>query len=633
MTLRSGFTLGSWTIYPLEGRLVGEKSEQRIQPKSMDVLLYLAEHAGAVVEREELLRQIWGDRAPSDEPLTRCVGELRRALGDTRAEPDYIQTIPKRGYRLLQIVAPLVGDAAEDGNEDVLNLTPLQRSLRMNTISKVVAVVVILLGAALVGVFMERWQDDADNVATAIATDRSIAVLPFVNISSDKEQEYFSDGISEELLNLLTKIPELRVISRSSAFSYKGKDIDIPTIAEQLNVAYVLEGSVRKSGKQVRISAQLIEAHTDTHLWSESYEKTLDDIFATQDEIAASVVEQLKITLLGDSPTVQASDPEAYALVLQARYLHRQNTRDALIKSIALLEQALTIDPDYAAAWAGLALEYMSQADQALRPIEESYTLAREAASQALTLDPTNAPAHRSLAWIAKNYDRDLVTAAWHYERALAMEPANTDGISHAAYMALSLGRLDQAIALGEYTVARDPVSPIGNSDLGHYYLYAGRLDEAIASFRTTLTLSPGFIGAQYLIGTTLLLKDEPESALAAMKNEADESWRLIGLVMAHHALGEMVASDAVLAELIEKYEQEAPYNIAYVMAFRGEPDRAFEWLNKAVAYNDPGLTEIAVQPLIANIQFDPRWLPFLESIGKSPEQLSAIEFRVTLPE
>jgi len=190
MTLRSGFTLGSWTIYPLEGRLVGEKSEQRIQPKSMDVLLYLAEHAGAVVEREELLRQIWGDRAPSDEPLTRCVGELRRALGDTRAEPDYIQTIPKRGYRLLQIVAPLVGDAAEDGNEDVLNLTPLQRSLRMNTISKVVAVVVILLGAALVGVFMERWQDDADNVATAIATDRSIAVLPFVNISSDKEQEY-----------------------------------------------------------------------------------------------------------------------------------------------------------------------------------------------------------------------------------------------------------------------------------------------------------------------------------------------------------------------------------------------------------------------------------------------------------
>ncbi len=184
---------------------------------------------------------------------------------------------------------------------------------------------------------------------------QSIAVLPFENMSADPEQEYFSDGISAELLNLLTKIPELRVISRASAFSYKGKDIDIPTVAEQLNVAHVLEGSVRKAGNRVRITAQLIEARSDTHLWSETYERTLDDIFATQDEIAARVVEQLKLTLLGDAPTVQATDPEAYALVLQARYLRHQMTPDSLDKSIALLEQALAIDPDYAAAWAGLA--------------------------------------------------------------------------------------------------------------------------------------------------------------------------------------------------------------------------------------------------------------------------------------
>ena len=189
------------------------------------------------------------------------------------------------------------------------------------------------------------------------------------------------------------------------------------------------------------------------------------------------------------------------------------------------------------------------------------------------------------------------------------------------------------AIALAEYAVARDPVSPIGNSDLGHFYLYAGHLDEAIASFRTTLTLSPNYIGTQYLIGTALLLQDKPESALAAINNEADESWHLIGLVMAHHAVGEMDAADAALAELIEKFEQVAAYNIAYVMAFRGEPDRAFEWLDKAVAYNDPGLTEIANQPLIANIRSDPRWLPFLESIGMSPDQLSTIEFNVTLPD
>ena len=484
-------------------------------------------------------------------------------------------------------------------------------------------IVISLLCAAVILFAFDKWWIGGP-------PQQSIAVLPFENMSADPEQEYFSDGISEELLNLLAKIPELRVISRSSAFSYKGKAIDTPTIAEQLNVAHVLEGSVRKTGNQVRITAQLIEARTDTHLWSETYERTLDDIFATQDEIAAKVVQQLKLRLLGDAPTVQATDPEAYALVLQARYLVQRGTPDAIEKSIALLEQALAIDPDYAPAWSVLAGVYISQAGDGLRPIDEGYALAREAASQALALDPTYGSAHRMFGWIANNYDRDFVAAARHYERALATEPTNTSG---ADSLAADLGRLDQAISLGEYAVARDPVNPIRHSNLGRFYRIAGRLDEAMASSRTALILSPGKTGAQHQIGTALLLKGEPESALAAMQMEVDEGWRLIGLVMAHHALGQAAASDEALAELIEKYEQDAPYNIAYVLAFRGEADRAFEWLNKAATYNDPGLSEIATEPPFGNIQLDPRWLPFLESIGMSPEQLAVIELNVTLPD
>ncbi len=462
---------------------------------------------------------------------------------------------------------------------------------------------------------------------------RTIAVLSFVNMSDDASNEYFSDGISEELLNLLSKIPELRVTSRSSAFSYKGKNIDIPTIATQLNVAYVLEGSVRKAGNRVRITAQLIEAGSDTHLWSETYDRTLDDIFATQDEIADKVVEQLKITLLGDAPKVQAADPEAYALVLQARYLVRQFTPDAFEKAIALFEQALVIDPEYAAAWVGLALGYRSQTGQGLRPFDEGYKLARDAASKALALDPAYAPAHASLGWITRTYDHDFVVAAMHYEHALALDPANTNIISDTARMASNLGRLDQATALAEYVVARDPVNARGVDRLGLYYLYAGRLDEAIVSLQTALTLSPGSLGSYYLIGTALLLKGEPEAALAAVQKETSGSKRLNGLVTAYHALGDAAASNTALAELIEKYEQVSAYNIAYVLAFRGEADRAFEWLSKAVAYNDPGLSQIAIQPLFANIHDDPRWLPFLESIGKSPSQLAAIAFNVTLPE
>lgn len=487
-------------------------------------------------------------------------------------------------------------------------------------------IVISLLCAAVILFAYDKWWIGGP-------AQQSIAVLPFKNMSDDANNEYFSDGISEELLNLLTKIPELRVISRSSAFSYKGKDIDIPTVAEQLNVAHVLEGSVRRAGNQVRITAQLVDARTDTHLWSETYERTLDDIFATQDEIAARVVEQLKVSLLDDAPTIQATDPEAYSLVLQARYLGQQVTPDADEKSIALFEQALVIDPDYAAAWAGLATGYANQASVGLRPFDEGFTLAREAASKALLLDPAYAPAYGSLARIAMAYDRDLAAAARHYERALAMEPANTGIVSSAATLAASLGRLDQAIALAEYAVARDPVSPFGHANLGLYYRDAGRLDEAIASFRMTLTLSPGYIGAQHFIGEALLLKGEPESALAAMQKEVFEVWRLIGLAMAHHALGQVAASDAALAELIEKYEQDASYNIAYVLSFRGEADRAFEWLNKAVDYNDPGVAEITIEPLFANIHFDPRWPPFLESIDKSPEQLAAIKFEATLPE
>ncbi len=463
--------------------------------------------------------------------------------------------------------------------------------------------------------------------------ERSIAVLAFENLSDDVSNEYFSDGISEELLNLLANIPELRVISRSSAFSFKDKDLTIPEIAQELRVDHILEGSVRKAGKQVRITAQLIEARTDTHLWSETYDRELDNIFAIQDEIAAKVVELLKLTILGDVPKVTEHNAEAYALGLQARYLGRQRTPDALQKSIDLLERALELDPGYTTAWADLAGGYTRLADQGLIPIEEGYTLALEAANRALALDPEEASAHARLGLIAVAYDRDLGAAAQHYRRALALEPGNVNIIGNAANMSRHLDRLDQAIALGEYAVVLDPVNPFANSNLGLSYLYAGRPDQAISAFETALTLSPGFIGAHYFIGTALLMKGEFESALASMQREADEGWRLMGLVMAQFALGREAASEAALTELIEKYESDAAYNIAYVLAFRGESDRAFAWLDKAVAHDDPGLAEIASEPLFANIHSDPRWLPFLQSIGKAPEQLAAIDFEVMPPD
>jgi TolB-like protein/Flp pilus assembly protein TadD len=462
--------------------------------------------------------------------------------------------------------------------------------------------------------------------------EKSIAVLPFVDMSPNKDQQYFSDGIAEELLNLLAKVPQLRVISRSSAFSFKGKNVEVQEIARRLDVAHILEGSVRKAGNQLRITAQLIDARSDTHLWSETYDRPLDNIFAVQDEIAAAVVAQLKVKLLGAAPQMQAADPQAYALYLQARQLGRQRTPEGFEQSIALYQQALAIDDNYAPAWAGLAESYRRQTSNGRRPIDESVRLARDAAGKALSIDPGFASAHAELGRIAMAFEGDPASAARHLEHALALEPANTDIIASAAVLSASLGRLDTAIALDEYVVTRDPVNPVGHANLGVFYLNAGRFDEAIASSRSAVRLSPGRASAQFQIAMALLMKGDPEGALAAMREEP-EGWRVIGMPMVLHALGRKAESDAALAQLIRMQESNSAFNIAYVLSFRGEADRAFAWLDKAVAYHDPGLSEIAYTEQFANIRGDPRWAPFLRKIGKAPEQLAAIKFDVRLPQ
>ncbi|MCJ7555591.1 MAG: tetratricopeptide repeat protein [Gammaproteobacteria bacterium] len=463
--------------------------------------------------------------------------------------------------------------------------------------------------------------------------DKSIAVLPFVDMSSDKDQEYMSDGIAEELLNLLAKIPELRVISRSSAFSYKGKDIRLAQVAEELHVSHILEGSVRKAGNRIRITAQLIEARSDSHLWSETYDRTLDDIFAIQDEISAAVVNQLKIKLLGETLHVRETNPEAYALYLRARHLHSQGSPEAYQQANALYKQAVAIDPDYAVAWDGLANNYLTQANQSLMESDQAFTLARGAAEKALAIDPDYALALSHLGWIAMAHDNDPVLAARFLEQAMRLDPGNPDIISNAASLLFFLGRYQQSIALNEYANARDPVNPVGFSNVGYLYMVVGRLEDAVAAYEEVLRLSPAYLGGYYYMGTALLLLGRPQAALAAMQQEQYPVYRFLGEAVAYHSLGDSRASDAALAEVIEKYEAEWAYNIAYVLAYRDEADRAFQWLDKAVEYGDTGLLEVMAKPEFANIHDDPRWLPFLESIGKSPAQLAAIEFKVSLPE
>jgi TolB-like protein/Tfp pilus assembly protein PilF len=473
-------------------------------------------------------------------------------------------------------------------------------------------------------------QPDAD-AELPTTSNKSIAVLPFVNMSSDKEQEYFSDGLSEELLNLLSKVPELRVAARTSSFYFKGKDAKLPDIARELRVAHLLEGSVRKSGARVKITVQLIRASDGYHQWSETYDRTLDDIFAVQEEIAAAVVAQMKITLLGSAPRVQKTSPEAYALFLQARQLARLYTRRGIEESIALNQRALAIDPSYAPAWNGLAANYIEQADvgHGPRTPDEAFRLAREAIDKALKIDPEYAEAYVSLGVIARAYDNDSAATAGHIERALALDPVNLRALSEGAYLLLNLGRPDDAIEAYEDVVARDPLDARAHGNLGWLYMHVGRMDEAVDASRTSLRLTPESIGIHYDVGLVMLLVGDAKAALAEMRLETDEAWRLAGLALAYHALGQRSASDGTLAELIDKHERSWSETIARVYAFRGESDDSFEWLHKAIANKDTGVWNCHNQPLFRNLHDDPRWLPFLRKIGKAPEQLAAIKFEL----
>ncbi len=485
----------------------------------------------------------------------------------------------------------------------------------------------IFLGGAW---YSGRQSDSMSSPDSAAASFPSIAVLPFVNMSSDPEQEFFSDGISEELLNRLAKNPELRVAARTSSFSFKNQNVEISEIAQRLKVAHILEGSVRKAGNQMRITAQLIRAEDGYQVWSDRWDRTLDDIFVIQDEIATDVAANLAVTLLPDTPGVQEIDPEAYALYLRARHLGFRRTAESFEQSNALFEQVLADEPDYAAAWAGLAANYSTQARNGIVPIEEGFELARGAANLALEMDPDNGFAHAVLGGIAQDYENDLASAAQHFQRALDLEPGNPDIINDAAVLARYLDRLDEAVALQEFAIDRDPLTPTGHARLGINYLWAGRLDDAIASLRTALSLSPAFIGGHYNMGMALLMKGDPEAALLAFqKEEGDDEYLIKGTALAFHALGRQAEYEEALEELKTNWGEQWPSEVAHVYAWVGDADAAFEWLDRAVAQNEDGLTQQFPQPFFIPIHDDPRWQTFREQTGTSAAQLSAIEFKV----
>ena len=467
--------------------------------------------------------------------------------------------------------------------------------------------------------------------------ERSIAVLPFVNMSDDPSQEYFSDGISEEMLNLLARIPELRVISRTSAFQYKNTDLEIPEIAAQLRVEHVVEGSVRKAGNTVRITAQLIHAPTDTHVWSETWDRELDDIFAIQDEIAARVVDRLRIDLVGPTPHAETVDPEAYILFLQADHimafgLPSGGFEESNARATDLLERAVEIEPDYVDALNELALAYWRAWAHLGGRQPDHPLLAKviELNEKAYELDPNDPTALAYRGYALGAQPGQTAAAAALFEKALTLGPTDEDALRVGLAFARSIGRWDTAMRIGEFSTNRDPRCGRCFYQLSQVYRDAGMLEKAREAGQIAQALG---VRLEFSLARTSLFEGDPAPLIALWEDQDDEHWQSISNgAMALYTAGRQAESDALMERLVALFGETNPFEIAQAWAWRGDADEAFEWLDRALLLDRVQVVTWNRNPEFEPLYEDPRWDEFLRRIERHPDQLAEIRFDPQLP-
>lgn len=438
--------------------------------------------------------------------------------------------------------------------------------------------------------------------------ERSIAVLPFVDMSQTRDQEYFGDGLSEELINVLAQVPELEVTGRTSSFSFKGKNTDLRVIGKELGVAHLLEGSVRKSGNMVRVTVQLIRTSDGTHLWSQTYDRQMEDILKLQDEIATVVGKQLKIKLIPfkEKQSLTSTKQEVYDLILHGNYFLEKRDRESQAKARDLYEQALRLDSTNAASWANLAKCYTLQSTWDWIDHSTGYLDAESAAQKALQLDPQNAVAFRSLGSVYM-YRLKWKESENYFDRALELEPGYADAMRLKGLLFWAIGRYGEAKRLLLKSIDLDPLKPIAYMNLGLVYFHSGQNKQAVASYRKALEIDPKFPRAHGMTGAVYLTTGEFD---LAAKEQAAEGDGILGKASYHSALGNKQESDIYLKQLIEQSSRK-PFRVARVYAIRGEKDKVFEWLEKSLQVGDPNLIFFKNNPFFKRYRDDPQYKAF----------------------
>lgn len=475
----------------------------------------------------------------------------------------------------------------------------------------------VALAADLRCVSQSLVTGSSDISAIIAAEVPSIAVLPFANMSADPDNEYFSDGLTEELLNVLAKNRELKVTGRTSSFAFKGKQEDLRGIGQKLGVGTILEGSVRKAGNRVRITAQLVNAADGFHLWSETYDRVIEDIFAVQDEIAQSVAGALRVSLLGQTPNKHTDNTESYALLLRANLLTQRWSSDSTKKAIDLYRQAIDLDSNNARAWSGLAKVHLVSAAYGFAETEASYEQSRQAARRSIEIDDTLSEAYEVMGWIKATHEHDLEGAAVIFNKARSLAPHRSTAVSYASLIHGLLGHFDEALRLSKVALELDPLNPETSMNLARILFWSEKYEESRQACYRTLELNPGMTTINLNVCWNFLMQGRLDEALEAIQGERPSGYRECGLAMVYHAMGKKKESDEALANLLEAGETWA-FQFASTYAFRNERDKAFEWLEKSAQLKDAGTPIARVSAFFVNLHSDPRWQEFLDRRGWS---------------
>jgi TolB-like protein/DNA-binding winged helix-turn-helix (wHTH) protein/Tfp pilus assembly protein PilF len=608
----------------------------RVQQQPMKLLEILLERPGEIVTREQLQSRVWPNEnfGDFDQALNIAIGKLRNAFGDSAENPRFIETLPKRGYRFIadvSVVAPDAplrkpGSATEDLSRTHPGAAPQVAGLavapkrRLWTTRGAIAALALVLGLLLLSLWLLRPPGRAP---TGI---RSLAVLPLENLSGDASQNYFADGMTDELITDLAQISALRVISRTSVMVYKGARKPLPQIARELNVDAVVEGTVLRSGDQVRITAQLIEASTDKHLWSHSYQGELRDSLALQNRVASAVADQIRINLTPQEQAalknVKVVDPQAYESYLKGRYFWNKRTAESLKVALAYFKQAIEEDPKYAQAYSGLADTYALLGDwqYAVMPPKEAFPQAKAAAIKALELDSALGEAHNSLAFVFDAFDWDFDSAGKEFQRAIELNPGYATAHHWYAWHLSLLGRYDEAIGEMKKAENLDPLSLIINADLAELLVIAHSYDESIQQSRKTIEMEPNFALAHNQLAQAYLQQHKPEEAIAelqkAVQFSAGSPTCIANLARAYAASGKKSEAVKLLGDLKKRskpgYSNAAEIGMIY--ASLGEADQAMNWLEKG--YDERFNPSVLLRPGFDPLRSDPRFQNLLRRIG-----------------